>query len=99
MTEPLWLNSRDIYAIQGEILAESGGASGILDKGAIESTLSRPKNLYYYGDDVTLYQLAASLGYGLVKNHLMELSLMSLKLMQQVYFLIWLRVLKLRKKI
>jgi len=67
--EPLWLDSRDVCAIQGEILAESGGASGILSKGALESTLNKPKNLNHYGDDVTLYELAASYGYGLVKNH------------------------------
>jgi death-on-curing protein len=69
MMEPLWLDSRDVCAIQGEILAESGGASGILSKGALESTLNKPKNLHHYGDDVTLYELAASYGYGLVKNH------------------------------
>jgi len=69
MMEPLWLDSRDVCAIQGEILAESGGASGILSKGALESTLNKPKNLNHYGDDVTLYELAASYGYGLVKNH------------------------------
>lgn len=69
MIEPLWLDSRDVCAIQGEILAESGGASGILSKGSLESTLNKPKNLYHYGDDVTLYELAASYGYGLVKNH------------------------------
>jgi death-on-curing protein len=69
MIEPLWLDSRDVCAIQGEILAESGGASGILSKGGLESTLNKPKNLYHYGDDVTLYELAASYGYGLVKNH------------------------------
>lgn len=66
--EPLWLDSHDVCAIQGEILAESGGAPGVLNKDALESTLSKPKNLYYYGDDVTLYELAASYGYGLVKN-------------------------------
>ncbi|MEO0014417.1 MAG: hypothetical protein RLZZ535_2806, partial [Cyanobacteriota bacterium] len=64
-----WLDSRDVCAIQGEILAESGGASGILSKGSLESTLNKPKNLHHYGDDVTLYELAASYGYGLVKNH------------------------------
>lgn len=69
MMEPLWLDSHDVCAIQGEILAESGGAPGILNKGALESTLNKPKNLYHYGDDVTLYELAASYGYGLVKNH------------------------------
>jgi death on curing protein len=67
--EPLWLESRDVCAIQGEILAESGGAPGILSEGALESTLDKPRNLYHYGNDVTLYDLAASYGYGLVKNH------------------------------
>jgi death on curing protein len=69
MIEPCWLDSQDVRAIHGEILAESGGANGILDKGALESTLNKPKNLYHYGDDITLYKLAASYGYGLVKNH------------------------------
>jgi death on curing protein len=67
--EPLWLELADICAIQGEILAESGGTMGILSKGALESTLGKPQNLYLYGNDVTLYALAASYGYGLVKNH------------------------------
>lgn len=67
--EPLWLDSHDVCAIQGEILAESGGDPGLLNEGALESTLNKPKNLYHYGEDVTLYELAASYGYGLVKNH------------------------------
>ncbi len=69
MIEPLWLDSRDVRAIQGEIIAETGGTPGILNKGALESTPNKPKNLYYYSNDVTLYELAASYGYGLVKNH------------------------------
>lgn len=69
MMEPCWLDMHDVCAIHGEILAESGGASGILNKGALESTLNKPINLYSYSDDATLYQLAASYGYGLVKNH------------------------------
>ncbi len=69
MIEPLWLDSQDVCAIQSEILAESGGAAGSLSEGTLESTLNKPKNLYHYGDDVTLYELAASYGHGLVKNH------------------------------
>jgi death on curing protein len=69
MIEPCWLDIHDVCAIHGEIIAESGGASGILDKGALESTLDKPINLYHYGNDVTLYKLAASYGYGLAKNH------------------------------
>jgi death-on-curing protein len=67
--EPAWLDMHDVCAIQGEILAESGGTPGILNEGALESTLNKPKNLYHYVDAVTLYELAASYGYGLVKNH------------------------------
>jgi death on curing protein len=69
MIEPVWLESHEVQAIQGEILAESGGTSGVLNPGALESTLNKPKNLYFYGEEVTLYQLAASYGYGLAKNH------------------------------
>jgi death on curing protein len=69
MIEPCWLEIDDICAIHSEIIAESGGTPGILNEGALESTLNKPRNLYHYGDDVTLYQLAASYGYGLVKNH------------------------------
>lgn len=69
MTEPYWLDIDDICAIHGEILAESGGASGILNQGILESTLNKPKNLYHYEENVTLYKLAASYGYGLAKNH------------------------------
>lgn len=69
MIEPCWLNIHDVCAIHGEILATSGGASGILNQGNLESTLNKPKNLYHYGNDVTLCELAASYGYGFVKNH------------------------------
>lgn len=69
MIEPLWLDSQVVCAIQSEILTESGGASGILNEGALESTLNKPQNWYQYGENVTLYDLAATYGYGLAKNH------------------------------
>lgn len=68
-TEPIWLDVQAVRAIHGEILAESGGESGILSEGALESTLNKPKNLYCYEDSVDLFNLAASYGYGLIKNH------------------------------
>jgi death on curing protein len=70
VNEPCWLNERDVCTIHGEILAEIGGSAGILNEGALESTLNKPKNLYYYSDgSATLYEMAAAYGYGLVKNH------------------------------
>jgi death on curing protein len=68
MIEPCWLDNHDVCAIYGEILATSGGTPGVLDKGSLDSTINKPKNLYCYGENVTLYSLAASYGYGLVKN-------------------------------
>jgi death on curing protein len=69
MSEPYWLDPRDVCAIHNEIIVQSGGDAGILNEGALESTLNKPKNLYCYGDDITLFTLAAAYGYGLVKNH------------------------------
>jgi death on curing protein len=70
MTEPYWLDIHDICAIHGEILAQSGGSSGILNKGSLDSTVNKPKNLYFYSSkQATLYELAAAYGYGLIKNH------------------------------
>ena len=69
MIEPDWLDVREICAIHDEILAESGGESGILNQGALESTLNKPKNLYHYSNLANIYELAAAYGYGLVKNH------------------------------
>lgn len=70
MTEPCWLDIHDVSAIHGEILAESGGTSGILDRGSLDSTLNKPKNLYFYSNgEASLYELATAYGYGLIKNH------------------------------
>jgi len=69
MIEPIWLNDRDIRAIHGEIIAESGGDAGVLNEGALESTLNKPQNLAGYDPAATIYDLAAAYGYGLVKNH------------------------------
>ena len=42
MKEPMWLEFHEVVAIQAEILVKSGGAPGILSKGAVESTLGVP---------------------------------------------------------
>jgi death on curing protein len=69
MNEPKWLNINDIITFHREILAISGGEEGILNLGALESTLNNPKNSLFYNSDSTLYDLAASYAYGFVKNH------------------------------
>jgi death on curing protein len=63
------LTLAEVRAIHGEIMAESGGAAGILSEGDLASALAKPKNLYAYNPEASLYDWAAAYGYGLVKNH------------------------------
>ena len=70
MKEPRWLNAREMVAAHEKILAMSGGSTGILNQGALDSTLHKAQNLYYYSDrQVTIFELAAAYGYGFAKNH------------------------------
>lgn len=66
MTEPKWVGKRIVLAIHDEALAMFGGGAGIRDEGLLESALSRPQNLHGYDEAATL---AASLCFGLAKNH------------------------------
>jgi death on curing protein len=69
MIEPSWIDIDDVLESHNEIIARSGGSCGVLNQGALESTLNKPKNLYHYNDDINLFDLASSYGYGLAKNH------------------------------
>ncbi|MXY41823.1 MAG: cell filamentation protein Fic [Rhodospirillaceae bacterium] len=45
MKTPRWLTAAMVEAIHREVLAASGGSSGLRDRGLLESALDRPKNL------------------------------------------------------
>jgi len=49
-------------------LAEFGGPAGVRDEGLLDSALGKPQNLFAYGKP-TLFQLAASYAFGIVRNH------------------------------
>ena len=68
MTEPEWVPRETVLALHGRLLAEFGGADGIRDEGLLESALARPLNRIAY-DKPTLFELAASYAFGLVRNH------------------------------
>lgn len=62
------ISRRALELLHNEGIAEHGGASGLRDEGMLESALARPQQLAHYGEpDVAA--LAASYGYGLIKNH------------------------------
>ncbi len=53
-----------VLALHGQLLALHGGATGLRDRGLLESALARPLK-----KTATVFALAASYGFGLVKNH------------------------------
>jgi death on curing protein len=66
---PKWLAPALVTAIHDEAIYEFGGLSGIRDTGLLESALDRPRNRRAYQPKATVFELAASLCFGLAKNH------------------------------
>ncbi|GAB3729828.1 type II toxin-antitoxin system death-on-curing family toxin [Luteimonas pelagia] len=65
-----WISRALALAIHERQLAEHGGGTGIRDDALLESALARPQQLYTYGDPPPdLAGLAASLAFGLARNH------------------------------
>lgn len=66
----IWINEQQLIKMQEQLVAESGGISGIRDRGMLQSAILSP--LQSFGN-VELFpgilQKAARLGYGLVANH------------------------------
>ena len=69
MADPRWLSKKLVQVLHAESLARFGGAPGVRDEGLLESALDRPRNLLSYGDDPSLFDLAAAYTEGLLKNH------------------------------
>jgi len=68
MSEPIWLDIRDIVDIHAEQLAMFGGSEGIRDQGLLESAMLRPVNQWHYGQ-TEMAVLAAAYAFGLARNH------------------------------
>ena len=66
----VWIDRTLALAIHERQLAEHGGSVGVRDEALLESALGRPQQLHAYGDPPPdLAALAASLAYGLARNH------------------------------
>lgn len=64
------LSKRQVIFLHEQLIAETGGTSGLRDDGMLESALNAPF-LTFGGEDVypSLQQKAARLCFGLIKNH------------------------------
>lgn len=66
----VWISKALALAIHERQLAEHGGAGGVRDEGMLDSALARAQQLYSYGEPPPdLADLAASLAFGLARNH------------------------------
>lgn len=66
----LWIDRALALAIHERQLSEHGGGGGIRDEGLLQSALARPQQLYAYGNPPPdLADLAASLAFGMARNH------------------------------
>ena len=64
-----YLNVAMARAIHSDLIERYGGSYGLRDAGLLESALMRPQQLETYSPEASVAQLAAVLGWGLVKNH------------------------------
>ncbi|PYK57568.1 MAG: type II toxin-antitoxin system death-on-curing family toxin [Verrucomicrobia bacterium] len=68
MKEPVWMFREVVLMLHDQSLAQFGGSAGVRDEGLLDSALGRPQHRFAYGKP-TLFDLAASYAFGLVKNH------------------------------
>ena len=68
-SEPRWLSRIVVDAIHNDQLREHGGLPGVRDENVLESALARPQQKWNYTEKTDIATLAATYGFGLVKNH------------------------------
>ena len=66
----LYLTLEQILDIHHQIIAQTGGGSGITNRGLLESAVAQPQ-MTFGGQELyaTLPEKAAALGFSLIKNH------------------------------
>jgi len=66
----VWITRDLALSIHERQLSEHGGGEGVRDEALLQSALARPQQLFNYGDPPPdLAALAASLAFGLARNH------------------------------
>ncbi|MDH0895307.1 MULTISPECIES: type II toxin-antitoxin system death-on-curing family toxin [unclassified Pseudomonas] len=66
----VWIGKTLALAIHDRQLSEHGGGSGVRDEALLDSALARPQQRHAYGEPPPdMADLAASLAYGLARNH------------------------------
>ena len=65
---PKWISKQAVLAFHERLLAEHGGAPGLLDEGLLDAALCCPMNQLAY-EQADIFRLAAAYAYALTQNH------------------------------
>lgn len=65
----VFLDVAGVKFVQADLIDIYGGSHGLRDAGLLESAVLRAENKAAYDPEATLGAIAASLSYGLIKNH------------------------------
>jgi len=65
-----YLTISEVLEIHDRLIRQSGGASGLRDLGALESSVAQPR-MTFDGEDLypTISEKASALGFSLIQNH------------------------------
>jgi death on curing protein len=65
-----YLSIEEVFSLHSLLIAQSGGASGLRDRGALESAVAQPE-ASFGGEELypSLSEKAAALGHSLIQNH------------------------------
>ncbi len=69
MSRIRFLTIKQVRAIHQQQILIFGGSPGILDEGKLKSAVFRGQNLSDYNEKATIYDLAASIGWGIANNY------------------------------
>ncbi|MCY3776868.1 MAG: type II toxin-antitoxin system death-on-curing family toxin [Candidatus Aminicenantes bacterium] len=69
MTEPVWIETRDVLALHDRLLALYGGPTGLRDDALLQSAIARPRQLYAYVENAGIIDMATAYTAGIVRNH------------------------------
>jgi death-on-curing protein len=68
-SEPCWLGRLAIDEAHYRQIRDHGGRHGLRDENALEASLARPRQRWAYDETTSLPDVAASYGFGLIRNH------------------------------
>ena len=67
--EPVWIETHDVLVIHDRVLALHGGATGLRDRGLLESALARPRQYHAYADSPDILEMSTLYTAGVIRNH------------------------------